>query len=219
MSKTQAYLALESSVQADFQSSLSPNDALELLQSGNQRFIEEKGAKRRSRTNLLKGAAEGQAPFAAVLGCIDSRAPIEEIFDAEIGDLFVARVAGNTVNGDILGSIEYACKYAGSKLVLVLGHTQCGAVKGAYASLKDGNLTGLLERIEPAVAPVRETHGSEATHEAIGLSVANNVQLVCERIKRESQILAELAESGAIRIVGGVYDVATGEVDFSTYPG
>lgn len=110
MSKTQAYLALESSVQADFQSSLSPNDALELLQSGNQRFIEEKGAKRRSRTNLLKGAAQGQAPFAAVLGCIDSRAPIEEIFDAEIGDLFVARVAGNTVNGDILGSIEYACK-------------------------------------------------------------------------------------------------------------
>ena len=102
---------------------------------------------------------QGQAPFAAVLGCIDSRAPIEEIFDAEIGDLFVARVAGNTVNGDILGSIEYACKYAGSKLVLVLGHTQCGAVKGAYASLKDGNLTGLLERIEPAVAPVRETHG------------------------------------------------------------
>ncbi len=219
MTKNQEYLELESSIKAEFQSSLSPADALDLLEAGNQRFLSGNGSKRRSQSNLLKGAAQGQAPFAAVLGCIDSRAPIEEIFDAEIGDLFVARVAGNTVNGDILGSIEYACKYAGSKLVLVLGHTQCGAVKGAYASLKDGNLTGLLERIEPAVAPVRETHGTDAIDEAIDLSVANNVQLVCERIKKESQILAELEESGAIRIVGGVYNVATGEVDFSTYPG
>ena len=214
MSKTQAYLALESSVQADFQSSLSPNDALELLQSGNQRFIEEKGAKRRSRTNLLKGAAEGQAPFAAVLGCIDSRAPIEEIFDAEIGDLFVARVAGNTVNGDILGSIEYACKYAGSKAILVLGHTQCGAVKGTYAQLEDGNLTGLLQRIEPAVTAIRSEVGDNPSDAAIDRCVASNVDLVCDRIRKESDILRTMEADGAIVIAGAIYDVATGKVSY-----
>ena len=218
MSQIQAYLDLSSSVDAKFQSSLTPADTLELLQAGNERFLNQTPSKRK-RSDLLNGAAQGQAPYAAVLGCIDSRAPIEEIFDAEIGDLFVARVAGNTVNGDILGSIEYACKYAGSKLVLVLGHSQCGAVKGAYAALKDGNLTGLLERIEPAVAPVRAEHGAEPSDAAIDTCVSNNVRLVCERIKAESSILAELEASGAIKIVGGVYDVATGKVDFTTYAG
>lgn len=218
MSQTRAYLNLTSSLDSEFQSSLTPAEALDLLQSGNDRFLNETPSKRK-RSDLLNGAAKGQAPYAAVLGCIDSRAPIEEVFDAEIGDLFVARVAGNTVNGDILGSIEYACKYAGSKLVLVLGHSQCGAVKGAYAALKDGNLTGLLERIEPAVAPVRAEHGAEPTDAAIDTCVANNVRLVCERIKAESSILSELAASGAIKIVGGVYDVATGKVDFTTYAG
>ena len=216
MSKTAEYLNLSTSIDAAFQSSLTAADALELLKAGNQRFLSQ-ATKTRERSALLEGAAKGQAPYAAVLGCIDSRAPIEEIFDAQIGDLFVARVAGNTVNGDILGSIEYACKYAGSKLVLVLGHSSCGAVKGAYAALKDGNLTGLLERIEPAVAPVREANGDNPSNEAIDTCVANNVRLVCDRIKQESEILAGLAAGGTIAIVGGVYNVATGEVDFTVY--
>jgi carbonic anhydrase len=216
MSRVTDYLNLSSSIDAEFQQSLTSSDALELLKEGNKRFLAN-SKNQRERRNLLDGAAKGQAPYAAVLGCIDSRAPIEEIFDAQIGDLFVARVAGNTVNGDILGSIEYACKYAGSKLVLVLGHSSCGAVKGAYAALKDGNLTGLLERIEPAVAPVREAHGESPSDEAIDTCVANNVRLVCERIKKESEILAGLAADGSIAIVGGVYNVATGEVDFTIY--
>lgn len=164
--------------------------------------------------DLLQGAAEGQAPYAAVLGCIDSRAPIEELFDAEIGDLFVARVAGNTVNEDILGSLEYACKYAGSKAILVLGHTQCGAVKGTYAQLEDGNLTGLLQRIEPAVTAIRTEVGSVPTNDAIDRCVASNVDLVCERIRKESSILREMESRGDIIVAGAIYDVATGKVSF-----
>jgi len=210
------YLSLDGALGADLQQSLSPADAVALLKDGVRRSTSG-DASARNREALLEGAAAGQYPYAAVLSCIDSRAPVEQIFDAASGDLFVARVAGNTVNGDILGSIEYACKYAGSKLVLVLGHSSCGAVKGAYAALKDGNLTGLLERIEPAVAPVREANGDNPSDEAIDTCVANNVRLVCDRIKQESEILAGLAADGSIAIVGGVYNVATGEVDFTVY--
>ncbi len=182
------YLQLQGAITPEFQQSLSATDAMDLLRAGNDRFASLKSVKR-ERKALLEGAASGQAPFAAVLGCIDSRAPIEELFDAEIGDLFVARVAGNTVNGDILGSLEYACKYAGSKAILVLGHTQCGAVKGTYAQLEDGNLTGLLQRI-------------------------SNVDLVCDRIRKESDILRSMEADGTILIAGAIYDVATGKVSF-----
>lgn len=213
MSITQTYLGLKGAISAEFQSALTASDALELLRTGNERFLKDNPAKR-ARQALLEGAASGQAPYAAVLGCIDSRAPIEELFDAEIGDLFVARVAGNTVNGDILGSLEYACKYAGSKAILVLGHTQCGAVKGTYAQLEDGNLTGLLQRIEPAVTAIRKEVGSEPTDEAINQCVANNVDLVCRRMREESAILRDMEANGDIIIAGAVYDVATGEVSF-----
>ena len=213
MSQVDAYLQLTQSIDGDFQKALSASDAITLLQSGNDRFLSERSVKR-NRKDLLQGAAEGQAPYAAVLGCIDSRAPIEELFDAEIGDLFVARVAGNTVNEDILGSLEYACKYAGSKAILVLGHTQCGAVKGTYAQLEDGNLTGLLQRIEPAVTAIRKEVGSVPTNDAIDRCVASNVDLVCERIRQESSILREMESLGDIIIAGAVYDVATGEVSF-----
>mgnify|MGYP002010920902 CR=1 FL=1 len=213
MSQVDAYLQLTQSIDGDFQKALTASDAITLLQSGNDRFLSERSVKR-NRKDLLQGAAEGQAPYAAVLGCIDSRAPIEELFDAEIGDLFVARVAGNTVNEDILGSLEYACKYAGSKAILVLGHTQCGAVKGTYAQLEDGNLTGLLQRIEPAVMAIRKEVGSVPTNDAIDRCVASNVDLVCERIRQESSILREMESRGDIIIAGAVYDVATGEVSF-----
>jgi|TARA_B100000768_G_C11274777_1_gene375345 carbonic anhydrase len=213
MSQIDAYLQLTHSIDGDFQKALTASDAISLLQSGNDRFLSEKSIKR-NRMDLLQGAAEGQAPYAAVLGCIDSRAPIEELFDAEIGDLFVARVAGNTVNEDILGSLEYACKYAGSKAILVLGHTQCGAVKGTYAQLEDGNLTGLLQRIEPAVTAIRTEVGSVPTNDAIDRCVASNVDLVCERIRKESSILREMESRGDIIVAGAIYDVATGKVSF-----
>jgi carbonic anhydrase len=207
------YLQLQGAITPEFQQSLSASDAMDLLKAGNDRFVGEEPVKR-ERQALLNGASNGQAPFAAVLGCIDSRAPIEELFDAEIGDLFVARVAGNTVNGDILGSLEYACKYAGSKAILVLGHTQCGAVKGTYAQLEDGNLTGLLQRIEPAVTAIRSAVGDNPSNAAIDRCVASNVDLVCDRIRKESDILRTMEADGAILIAGAIYDVATGKVSF-----
>ena len=162
MSVQKSYAALKGAVTKSFQEELSPAEAIELLHAGQQRFNENTPLKR-SRVELLKDASEGQYPYAAVLGCIDSRVPIEEVFDVTVGDLFVARVAGNTVNPDILGSLEYACKYAGSKAILVLGHTSCGAIKGAWAGLEDGNLTGLLAQLQPAVETIRATRSDEAT--------------------------------------------------------
>ena len=213
MSIPKSYAALQGAVTKSFQEELSPTDAIELLRTGHQRFNENTPLKR-SRIALLEDASEGQFPYAAVLGCIDSRVPIEEVFDATIGDLFVARVAGNTVNPDILGSLEYACKYAGSKAILVLGHTSCGAIKGAWAGLEDGNLTGLLAQLKPAVETIRATRSDEATAENIDATVAVNVQMVCDRIRQESDILYDMESSGAIAIIGGVYNVATGRVTF-----
>tara|TARA_B110000459_G_C16524146_1_gene453957 strand:+ start:111 stop:770 length:660 start_codon:yes stop_codon:yes gene_type:complete len=213
MSVQKSYAALKGAVTKSFQEELSPAEAIELLHAGQQRFNENTPLKR-SRVELLKDASEGQYPYAAVLGCIDSRVPIEEVFDVTVGDLFVARVAGNTVNPDILGSLEYACKYAGSKAILVLGHTSCGAIKGAWAGLEDGNLTGLLAQLQPAVETIRATRSDEATTENIDETVAVNVQMVCDRIRQESDILYEMESSGAIAIIGGVYNVATGRVTF-----
>ena len=213
MPKNQAYLELEGAISQEFQQSLSPADAHALLKAGHERF-KAHFTHRRSRGNLLADAAEGQFPYAAVLGCIDSRVPVEELFDAAFGDLFVARVAGNTANPDILGSLEYACKYAGSKLVLVLGHTQCGAVKGAWAGLEDGNLTGLLKRIAPAVEHVKSIRGNEASDEAINDCISTNVKNVCAKMRDDSEILRLMESNGDIAIVGAVYNVATGVVTF-----
>jgi carbonic anhydrase len=215
MSIHQSYTTLKGAVTKSFQEELTPAEAIELLQAGHQRFNENTPLQR-SRIALLKDATEGQFPYAAVLGCIDSRVPIEEVFDATIGDLFVARVAGNTVNPDILGSLEYACKYAGSKAILVLGHTSCGAIKGAWAGLEDGNLTGLLAQLKPAVETIRATRSDEATAENIDETVAVNVQMVCDRIRQESDILYDMESNRLIAIIGGVYNVATGRVTFLT---
>ena len=211
------YLELDGAINKEFQQSLTPSDAFYLLQAGHDRFMKHI-THRRSRGNLLADAAEGQFPYCAVLGCIDSRVPVEEVFDAAFGDMFVVRLAGNTVNPDVLGSLEFASKYAGSKLILVLGHTQCGAVRGAYTGLQDGNITGLLAHIQPAVEAIRTAEGPEPTDEHVDHCVALNVKLVCDRIRRESPILRDMEARGELAIVGAMYDVASGVVDFSVVP-
>ena len=160
----------------------------------------------------------GQFPFAAVLSCIDSRVPVETIFDQGIGDLFSIRIAGNFVNDDILGSMEFACKLAGSKVVLVLGHTSCGAVKGACDGAELGKLTGMLNKIKPAVNAVQEPE--EASERTSGnLKFVNevaqkNVELTIEDIRKGSEVLSEMEATGDIVFAGAMYDVSTGEVHF-----
>ena len=208
---------LSGAVTQEIQSNLSAKEAFQWLVEGHERFRSE-SPRQRSRSEMLSGASQGQFPYAAVLGCIDSRAPIEQVFDAQIGDLFVARVAGNVVNPDVLGSLEYACKYAGTKVILVLGHTSCGAVGAAWNDVKDGNITELLAKIQPAVQATKAAHGSDASTDNLNACVSKNVEVMCAALRSESSILAELEEQGTIVIAGGVYNVATGEVTFVTTP-
>lgn len=207
------YLALEGAVGAEMQQSLTPADAVALLKDGVRRSTSG-DLSDRGRSALLTDAAGGQFPYAAVLSCIDSRAPVEHIFDAASGDLFVARVAGNVASPDLIASLEYATKYAGSKAILVLGHTRCGAVKGAWAGLEDGHLTGLLGRIQPAVAVTKAEVGDEDSLANLDRCSTVNVQETMEALRRESAILAGLEADGKIAIVGGVYDVASGDVSW-----
>lgn len=205
------YLSLEGAVGAELQASLTPADAVALLKDGVRRSVSGETSQR-NRAALLSDAAGGQYPYAAVLSCIDSRAPVEQIFDAASGDLFVARVAGNVASPDLIASLEYATKYAGSKAILVLGHTRCGAVKGAWAGLEDGHLTGLLGRIQPAVAATKAAMGAEDSAENLDRCSLVNVQETVAALRRDSAILSGLEAEGKIAIIGGVYDVATGDV-------
>ena len=205
------YLSLDGALGADLQQSLSPADAVALLKDGVRRSTSGDPSAR-NRAALLEGAAAGQYPYAAVLSCIDSRAPVEQIFDAASGDLFVARVAGNVASPDLIASLEYATKYAGSKAILVLGHTKCGAVKGAWAGLEDGHLTGLLGRIQPAVAATKAEVGEEDSGSNLDRCSTVNVEKTIAALRSESSILSGLEAEGKIAIVGGVYDVATGNV-------
>lgn len=205
------YLSLDGALGAELQQSLSPADAVALLKDGVRRSTSG-DASARNRAALLEGAAAGQYPYAAVLSCIDSRAPVEQIFDAASGDLFVARVAGNVASPDLIASLEYATKYAGSKAILVLGHTKCGAVKGAWAGLEDGHLTGLLGRIQPAVAATKAELGEEDSGSNLDRCSTVNVEKTIAALRSESSILSGLEAEGKIAIVGGVYDVATGNV-------
>ena len=208
---------LTGAVTKDIQSTLTAQEAFDWLVEGHDRFKSE-SPRARSREKMLEGASGGQFPYAAVLGCIDSRAPIEQIFDAQIGDLFVARVAGNVVNPDVLGSLEYACKYAGTKVILILGHTSCGAVGAAWGGVEDGNITGLLAKIKPAVDTIQSKVGTEATPDNLNACVAENVHVACDALRAQSEILAGLEKDGTIVIAGGVYNVAKGEVEFLTKP-
>ncbi len=199
---------------ADTQKGISPDDALAILKAGNQRFLEKKMIPR-NLNGQVEATGGGQAPFAAVVGCIDSRVPAEMVFDQGIGDIFNARIAGNFVNNDILGSLEFACKVAGSKLILVLGHTSCGAVKGACDGVELGNLTGMLENLKPALDSVDESGDRSAANPGFVQKVADaNVKLTCQAIQDGSSVLKEMVDNGEIKVVGGMYDVKSGKVTF-----
>ena len=199
----------------EMQAQLTPKKAIDLLKEGNKRFISNLKMNR----NLLQQVNEtsdGQHPLACILSCIDSRTSAELIFDQGLGDIFSCRIAGNILNEDILGSMEFACKVAGSKVIVVLGHSRCGAIKGACDHVEMGNLTTLLKKIEPAIkAEVTTKENRNASNSEFVENVAElNVQLTLKEIPRQSPVLAELIQSGDIALVGGMYNVETGEVEF-----
>lgn len=195
---------------------MTPAQVIEELKKGNERFRAGEMA-RRDYLAEQRSSAAGQYPAAVVLGCIDSRAPAEIIFDAGIGDLFNARIAGNVENENQLGSMEFACAVAGAKLVLVLGHTSCGAVKGAIDDVVLGNLTGLLARIKPAI-PATKFDGEKSSKNGayVDAVARTNVQLTVDNIRQRSPILADLAKKGSIQIIGAMYDLKTGTVEFTS---
>ena len=191
------------------QATMTPQKSLQFLKEGNQRFQQNLKANR-DLLEQVSGTSGGQYPFAVILSCIDSRVPAELVFDQGIGDVFSARVAGNIINEDMLGSMEYACKVAGSKIVVVMGHSKCGAVTAACKHVELGNITALLDKIQPAVKAVDEEM-SDAKVEKVA---AVNVKLTIERIRKESSILAEMESAGEIKMVGAMYSVADGSVTF-----
>ena len=197
------------------QAALTPAQVLESLRRGNERFA---AGKTHSRDMLhdQQVTAAGQYPHAIILSCIDSRAPAEVIFDAGLGDLFNARIAGNIADADLVGSMEFACAVSGAKLVLVMGHTSCGAIKGACDHVEMGNLTGLLQKIEPAVASVKDVPGEpNSKNKAFVEAVAEaNVRLTVARIRELSPILRDLESTGKIQVAGCIYDLDTGRVRF-----
>jgi carbonic anhydrase len=199
------------------QSNITPSIALQLLKEGNLRFQNNKRTNR-DLMQQVDDTSGGQYPFATILSCIDSRVSSELIFDQGVGDIFSARVAGNFVNEDILGSMEFACKLAGTKLVLVLGHTSCGAVKGACDHARLGNLTKLIQKIEPAVEAVKEPKDENQRNsgnlEFVDNVAAKNVEMTIDNIRKESPILAEMEKEGEIMIVGAMYDISNGSVNF-----
>lgn len=196
----------------DTQEKLSPKDAVQMLIDGNARFLEDRKTNRNLQDQVVQ-TSKGQFPFAVILGCIDSRVPVEIVFDQGIGDLFSARVAGNVVNSDVLGSLEYACKVAGSKVVMVLGHTKCGAVTAACNHVELGNITGLLDKIEPAM-DVLKVDDQELTGELIEKVVIENIRQSMQQIRLNSPILKEMEDNDEIDIIGANYNVDTGKVEF-----
>ena len=199
------------------QSKMTPESSLQNLRDGNKRF-QENVRLSRNLVQQVRETASGQYPYATVLSCIDSRVSSELIFDQGMGDLFSIRIAGNFVNEDILGSMEFACKLAGTKLVVVLGHTACGAVKGACDHARLGNLTTLINKIEPAVAAVSEP-GDESLRNSKNIDFVNqvaekNVMMTIENIRNQSPILVEMEKNHEIKIIGGMYDISNGEVTF-----
>lgn len=198
------------------QQKLTPDEVIEDLKAGNKDFVEDHLTIRNS-TQRVREAALGQYPEAVILSCLDSRVPVEDVFHKAIGEVFVARVAGNIVNDDILGSLEYACKVSGSKVALVLGHEYCGAIKSSIDGVKLGNITTLLEKIDPAIEEAKKNFEGEMTaknpafvDEVCKFNVLNSIKV----IRENSPILKEMEDKGEIKIVGAVYDIKTGEVKF-----
>jgi len=199
----------------EMRDALTPQLAIDVLRRGNERFVNNLKANR----NLLQQVnetSEGQHPLAIVLSCIDSRTSAELIFDQGLGDIFSVRVAGNVLNEDILGSMEFACKVVGVKAIVVLGHTRCGAIKGACDEVQLGNLTALLQKIEPAIAEETETHENRTSSNAeyVERVASLNVKLVKRQIIERSPVLAAMLDDSEIALLGGMYDVESGAVEF-----
>lgn len=202
-------------INKEMQDAITPSMALNLLKEGNKRFVNNLKVNR----NLLQQANEtsdGQHPFAVILSCIDSRTSAELIFDQGLGDVFSVRIAGNIINEDILGSMEFGCKVAGAKIIVVLGHTKCGAVKGACDHVEMGNLTALLSKIRPAVEDENSTKENRTSGNSVFVEKVSalNVLRSVTAIKERSSILKEMIESGAVGLIGGTHDIATGVVTF-----
>ena len=198
------------------QSAITPSQPIEILKQGNVRFTSGSTTSRDYQSQVSQTAG-GQYPIAAVVSCIDSRIPTEIVFDQGIGDIFNARIAGNFVNEDILGSLEFACKVAGAKVIVVMGHTSCGAIKGACDKAELGNLTQMLEKIMPAVDAVHTPEGtdrSSANAKFVDAVAAKNVKLALAKIRENSPVLKEMIEANEIEIIGAMYDVASGKVSF-----
>jgi carbonic anhydrase len=199
------------------QAAMTPESSLQALKDGNKRFINASQLVRDLNAQV-DATSMGQYPFATVLHCIDSRVSAEHVFDQGIGDLFSIRIAGNFVNEDILGSMEFACKLAGTKVLVVLGHTACGAVKGACDHARMGNLTALINKIEPAVdaveLPVDESIRNSSNINFVNSVASKNVEMTLSNIRNKSEILNQMESSGDLIIIGGMYDIADGKVTF-----
>lgn len=201
---------------AEEQDSLTPDMVLTILKQGNKEFTLDE-LTIRNNTERIREASLGQFPKAAIVSCLDSRIPVEDVFHRGIGDLFVARVAGNFVNEDILGSLEFACKVSGSKLIVVLGHEHCGAIKSAIDDVKLGNITAMLAKIQPAVAQTRLSFEGEQTSsnpDFVDAVCIQNVKYTIDQIRSNSPILKEMEAGGEIKIVGAIYQMETGEVTY-----
>ncbi len=198
------------------QDKLTPDQVIESLSKGNEEFVNDLLTVRNN-SRRIREAALGQYPKAVILSCVDSRIPVEDVFHKGIGDLFVARVAGNIVNEDILGSLEFACKVSGSKLIVVIGHEYCGAIKSAIDGVQLGNITALLSKIKPAVQYIQDslkTKGSSSDAAFVDLVCRENVVLAIQNIRKKSPVLREMEKKGEIKIIGSVYHMKSGKVDF-----
>lgn len=194
--------------------SLTPDSIVNILKKGNANFVAGKHLKRDEMAQLHESAEDGQAPMAIVLSCIDARVPVEMLFDMSVGDIFVSRIAGNVVSGDVLGSMEYACEHAGSKLVVVLGHESCGAVHSACEGAEGGNMTEMLAKIKPAIETVAAEGGDLHSEEFQNRVVVENVRNMIDGVRSGSEILSHLEREGEVKIVGAYFSLHTGEVKF-----
>ena len=197
------------------QNKLSPEQVLQMLKEGNQRFAKNLKANRNLQEQVLQ-TSQAQFPIATILSCMDSRTSAELIFDKGLGDIFSIRIAGNVLNDDILGSMEFGAKVIGTKIILVLGHTKCGAIIGACDGVKLGNLTQLLKKVNPAIESEKQTKNnrSGSNDKFVANVTINNIHLVIAQIKEYSSIISDLENQGDVKIVGGLYDVTTGEIIF-----
>jgi len=208
-------ILIEKVLTAEEQQALTPDMVIQALKDGNKRFMSN-DLTERDHSSMVRDGAKGQYPKAVVLSCLDSRVPVEDVFDRGIGDIFVARVAGNFVNVDLLGSMEFGCKVAGAKLILVMGHESCGAIKAAIDDVKLGNITHMLTSIKPAVEKSQIFPGEKNSSNLafVELVAKNNVLHAIDVIRAKSPILKEMEDKGEIKIVGAYYNLQTGEVSF-----